>query len=63
MHELETFVHIRVHVFSTVRFSNYGVVFPFAAICADGSYYKYSFDNKGESHIDTCCKFLQMTDE
>eukprot|EP00731_Ephydatia_muelleri_P029057 Em0020g701a len=33
------------------------------AICADGSYYKYSFDNKGESHIDTCCKFLQMTDE
>lgn len=32
-------------------------------ICADGSYYKYSFNGKGESHRETYCKFLQMTDD
>ena len=35
----------------------------FVAICADGSYYKYSFSGKGDAHRDSYCKFLQMTDD
>lgn len=33
------------------------------AVCADGSYHKYSFNAKGECHREKCEKFLQMTDD
>lgn len=33
------------------------------AICADGSYYKYSFNSKGETRRESYFKFLHMTDD
>ena len=33
------------------------------ALCADGQYYKYNFNSKGESYRESYCKFLQMTDD
>ncbi len=47
---------------STIVHNNYNL-FLYTAICADGTYHKYSFTPKGEVHRDNFEKFLQMTDD
>ena len=58
----------KVYIFYKIMVENWNcyvslLVFLFAALCADGQYYKYNFNSKGESYRESYCKFLQMTDD
>lgn len=38
-------------------------LFLFLVICADGHYYKFVYNSKGECNLDVCLQFLEMADE
>lgn len=39
------------------------VSFIISVVCADGCYYKFVFNPKGDCVRETCAQFLEMTDE
>ena len=52
-----------IYVATMVHFNPSLCIVVTVALCADGQYYKYNFNSKGESYRESYCKFLQMTDD